>query len=272
VSIAADPPEQDSPTRVYSRGWSPQFWRGSLNEVIAAGRAVLDELARQNPEGVIEQNVSLSYADGSTQDFGIVDALRGAAPAIDPGEVTGLSISVEEKAWGRPTALAEIDANAQVGIRVKAEGTEPFASGMVATLKSRLSGGADAGERAAKQPMRFVEVLLLAMIPLAFVCALIFEDQQFAYQDTPSAIVLAVLAAFIPAVLAFGAFTLRELDRKPIRFILVPEGEQFPDEGERKTGPVWRAKAWFEKHPLIAIATLLVIGALLGRVADLIEL
>lgn len=256
---------------MYSREWSPPFWRGSLDEAVAAGRAALDELGRQNPEGEIRQSVSLGYADGSTQEFGFVDTLQESASTIDPGEVTAVSIHVEATAWGKPTASAQIEAKAKDGLSVKAEGTETFASGMVATLKSRLGGGADAGEQAAEVPLRFIDWLFFALIPVAFVGMLVFEDQQFEYQDTASAIAFALFVSLIPTIIALAVFGLGQISRSPLRFVLVAEGEQFPDEGERRTGPIWRAKAWFEKHPLVAVVTLLVIGALLGRAAELLK-
>jgi hypothetical protein len=237
-----------------------------LDEIVSAARAMLDEFKRQHPDEAGEV-VNLDFADESQQDLGSLDNLENALPTIELGEVAGLWIGVS-------TGLAEFAARIVVGphgLCANAEGSEAFASGMVAILKSRLAGGAEAGEQAAAVPLRFIDWLLLALIPASFIGSQVLLYSQFGHDDTLWFLFMGLLIA-MPAALIFGfVFTDGQDKRSPPRFVLVPEGEQFSDEGELRTGPVWTAKAWFERHPLVAVATLLAVGALLGRAADLIK-
>jgi hypothetical protein len=264
--IVVDPPEPSPSPRVYKRGWSPSYWRGSLDEVVGAARAALDEIKRQRPDEMFEENVSLDFDDASTQDFGSLDGLQEAVSTVDIADVTGLRI-------GFP-----VDVNTSVQIRagsfalsVKAEGSEAFASGMVATLKSRLAGGAEAGDQAAQIPLRFIDWFLLSLIPVTFVGSQILLYAISKYDDTVWFLFMGSFVAFIPALIAGTVISEGRDKRKPPAFVLVAEGEQFPDEGEKRTGPVWRAKEWFERHPAVALLSVLVIGALLGRAAELLK-
>lgn len=215
---------------------------------------------------MFEENVSLDFDDASTQDFGSLDGLQEAVSTVDIADVTGLRI-------GFP-----VDVNTSVQIRagsfalsVKAEGSEAFASGMVATLKSRLAGGAEAGDQAAQIPLRFIDWFLLSLIPVTFVGSQILLYAISKYDDTVWFLFMGSFVAFIPALIAGTVISEGRDKRKPPAFVLVAEGEQFPDEGEKRTGPVWRAKEWFERHPAVALLSVLVIGALLGRAAELLK-
>jgi hypothetical protein len=266
MSVVIDPPEPSPSPRVYKRGWSPRYWRGSLDEILGAARAAHDEIKRQHPRKEIYERVSLRYGDGSTQDLGSLDALQAAIPAIDIGDVTGLSIST---GVFDDTAASIGIASMSYGLDIEARGSEAFAAGMVATVKSRLTGGAEAGERAARVSLRLIDWLCLALVPAAVVAALVFN----ASLDHPPwlGFLLLVLTAG-PALLAFSVIESGREKREPAGFVLVHEGEQFADAGDARTGPIWTLKAWFEKHPAVALLSVLVIGALLGRAADLIKL
>jgi len=264
--IVVDPLEPSPSPRVYKREWSPSYWRGSLDEIVGAARAALDEIERQHPDEMLDENVSLNFDDESTQDFGSLDGLKGAASTVGITNVAGLWIgfTVDVNTSARITAGSS-------GLSVSAEGSEAFASGMVATLKSRLAGGAEAGDQAARIPLRFIDWLLLALIPVAFVGSQIFLYADSKYDDTLGFLFMGIFVTFIPASISFWVISEGQDKRKPPPFVLVPEGEQFPDEGERRTGPVWRAKAWFDKHPAVALMLVLVVGALLGRAAELLK-
>jgi hypothetical protein len=269
--IVVDPPEpspsEPSPSpRVYKREWSPSYWRGSLDEVVGAARAALDEIKRQRPGEMFEENISLDFDDASTQDFGSLDGLQEAVSTVDIADVTGLRI-------GFPV---DVNTSVQIwassfGLSVKAEGSEAFASGMVATLKSRLAGGAEAGDQAARIPLRFIDWFLLGLIPVAFFGSQFFLYSTSEHDDKLWFLFMGIAAAMIPAFIAGGVFFDGMENRLPPSFVLVAEGEQFPDEGEERTGPVWRAKAWFEKHPVVALMLVLIVGALLGRAAELLK-
>lgn len=264
--IVVDPPEPSPSPRVYKREWSPSYWRGSLDEIVGAARAALDEIKRQHPDEMFEENVSLDFDDESTQDFGSLDGLQEAVSAIDITDVTGLWI-------GFP-----VDVNTSVRIRagssglgVSAEGSEAFASGMVATLKSRLAGGAEAGDQAAQIPLRFIERFFLALVPVTFIGSQIFFYASSKHDEPAWFLFFGFFISLIPALIGFGLIADSHDDRLPPRFVLVSEGEQFPDEGEKRTGPIWKAKAWFEKHPAVSLTLVLVVGALLGRAAELLK-
>jgi hypothetical protein len=266
--IVLDPPEPSPSRRVYDRSWSPSYWRGSLDEIMGAARAALEEIKRQHPNDQIAESVHLDFVDDSEQNLGSLDGLQDALPTIDIAEVKGFWIGFS--VLGDETASATIKKS--VGeLGVSAKGSEAFASGMVATIKSRLVGGAEAGEQAASVPLRLIDWLLLALIPAVFIGVQIFCYQQFTQNDIFGFILLGTVVAFIPAMIAGFVIPEGKENKLPPRFALVPEGEQFPDEGEARTGPVWTAKAWFEKHPAVALLLVLVIGALLGRAADMIE-
>lgn len=194
--------------------------------------------------------------------------MQEAAPSIAPTEISGLSIRVEVKDRGVATASAEISASVGSGLRVKAKGTETFASGMVATLKSRLAGGSEAGEKASDVPFRPIDIIVLVLVALGpaavFLWRLDSEDLTKALSYGAVALIL-VLGV---AVFVVGGY---QSENKPPPFVLVPEGEQFPDEGEDRTGPVWSAKAWFDRHPALRFSSVLVTGVVLGRAAELIK-
>lgn len=267
MPIVIDPPEPSPSPRVYDRGWHPSYWRGSLDEILGAARAALDEIKRQHSEELIFENVHLDFADESMQDLGSLKGLEDVISTVKISEVMGLGIHIS--AQGNAIASVRIAASS-LGLNVSAKGTETFASGMVATVKSRLAGGAEAGEHAARVPLRFIDWFLLALIPAALVGVFVFYT-SLKYHDLIGFFLLGVIVPLVPAWLAYFVIDSGQDKRSPPRFALVPEGQQFPDEGDEKTGPIWTAKAWFEEHPAVALMSVLVIGALLGRVADLIK-
>jgi hypothetical protein len=215
--------------------------------------------------GAVEEGGKVEFIDGSEQAFDSLAALRALTTA-DPGEIEEISIRLrvkESSVW--------ITGNRSRGLSVSADGTQAFASGMVATLKSRLAGGAEAGEQATVVPLRLVDWLLLALIPVLFIGAQVFLYAHFSHDDPVGFALMGLIFAFIPGLIASFSIPEGKEGRRPPPFVLVREGEQFPDEGEPRTGPVWRAKAWFEKHPAVALLSVLVIGAMLGRAAELIK-
>lgn len=260
--IVVDPPEPSPSPRVYERGWSPTYWRGSLDEIVGAAQAALEEIKRQHPdEEAIGESVHLDFADKSKQDLGSLAGLRDALPNIDIKEVQGFWISFT--VLGKVTASVRIKAS-ESQIDVNASGSEAFAAGMVATLKSRLAGGAEAGEQAASVPMRVVDWVLLGLIPVAFIGAQVFCYAQFSHDDPVWFLFLGLVAALIPGMIAGFVVPDALESRRPPGFVVVPEGKQFRDEGEAGEGPVWRAKAWFDRHPLVKFVLTLIIGGLIG--------
>jgi hypothetical protein len=218
-------------------------------------------------ERVATQKIELTYADDSEQTFENLESLRDSLPGIKPAEVVDVLMSL-----GVPKALT-IEGRRSSGFRVAAAGTEAFAAGVVATLKSRLSGGYDAARQAsaAATRLRLVDWLLLSSIPLLPAGAVFYYLSYIKYSDAMGAILVGVLG-LLPAIVISIPIVFMGLEKRtPPPFALVPEGKQFLDEGERRTGPIWRAKAWFERHPLLGFLAALLTGAVLGRAADLIQ-
>jgi hypothetical protein len=254
--IVLDPPERGP--RVYKREWKASAWRGSLDEIVGAVQAARDEIYRQGTQHVSETSV-LEYKDGSSETINSLDALREIAENADPAEVKNLSIRL---AGGNPSVL--LLGTAEKGMSVTAEGSEAFAAGMVAILKSRLAGGAEAGEMMVFVRIRPFEWFLLALSPVLFVVALVFFFVHFKEDDIGFFLLMAGLAGLAPLLVGFGLIADNQRRSDPVRFVVVPEGDQFPDEGEERDGPVWRTKAWFDRHPLVKVVTTLLVGGLIG--------
>ncbi len=254
--IVLDPPERGP--RVYKREWKVSAWRGSLDEIVGAVQAARDEIHRQGIQHVSENSI-LEYQDGSSETINSLDALRGVAENSDPAEMKNLSIRL---AGGTPSVLLRGTSNR--GLSVTAEGSEAFAVGMVAILKSRLAGGAEAGEMMVLVPIRFFEWCLLALSPVLFVATLAFLFVHSKEDDVVFFLLLAGLAGGAPLLVGFGLIADNYRNSDPVRFVLVPEGDQFPDEGEAREGPVWRTKAWFDRHPLVKFVLTLLVGGLVG--------
>ncbi|HEY5941888.1 MAG TPA: hypothetical protein VIT89_03400 [Solirubrobacterales bacterium] len=254
--IVLDPPERGP--RVYKREWKASAWRGSLDEIVGAVQAAVDEIHRQGIQYVSEVSI-LEYKDGSSETINSLDALREMVGNADPAEVKNLSVRL---AGGTPSVL--LRGTADKGLSVTAEGSEAFAAGMVATFKSRLAGGAEAGEMMVLVPIRPFEWFLLALSPVLFVGALVFLFVQSRDDDVVFFLLMAGLVGGAPLFVGFGAIADNNRTSNPVRFVLVPEGDQFPDEGEAKDGPVWRAKDWFERHPFIKLVLTLLVGGLIG--------
>lgn len=258
--------------RVYERDWQASPWRGSLEELVSAAQAAVDEMIRQAGElteqelamGAVLEHGSIDFADGSKQAFDSLSKLMELT-SIDPSEFEEISIILRVR-----TSKVSLRGGFG-GLSVSAEGSEAFAAGIVATLKSRLAGGAEAGRQAAVVPLRLIDWFLLALAPIVFVGVQIYLYGYFDSDDAVGNAFMGFLIAGVPAAVASFVIPDGKDKRRPSPFALVREGAQFPDEDERQTGPVWRAKAWFDKHPALALVLVLLIGALLGRAADLIQ-
>jgi hypothetical protein len=254
--IVLDPPERGP--RVYKREWKTSAWRGSLDEVVSAVQAALDELHRHGIQNLSETSV-VDYKDGSSETINSLDAFREMVENAEPAEVKNLSVRL---AGGTPSVL--LRGTADRGLSVTAEGSEAFAAGMVATLKSRLAGGAEAGEMMVLVPIRSFEWFLLALSPVLFVAALIFFFVHFKENDIAFFLLMAGLLGGVPLLIGFGLIADNVRGSNPVRFVLVQEGDQFPDQGETRDGPVWKTKAWFDRHPLVKFVLTLLVGGLIG--------
>jgi hypothetical protein len=257
-----------SPPRVYDRDWRARHWRGSLDEIVSAAKAASEEVSRQESDAAMWDSVGVDFSDSSTQRFDSLSAFEQSLGQIHPAEVASLRISISSRPLGGG-ASCSINGGGH-GLRASAEGSEAFASGVVATLKSRLAGGAEAGERNKRVPLRPLDWLIcaagvVATLGVALGVALVVNDEQLSTSA-------GVVAAYVPG---FGTWWLFDRSRKNLKrprpFELVAEGQQFPGDEKRETGPIWTMKSWFEGHPAISVVTLLVAGALLGRAAELIK-
>jgi hypothetical protein len=255
-----------SPPRVYKRSWEPHYWRGSVDQAVSAARAAEAEIRRQRPNAEQQQHVSVSYRDGSGQGFESLSAFEMALASISPKEVEGFSITVG--ADNEPNASVRISGRQPAGLTVTTEGSEAFAAGILATLKSRLAGGAEAGDRAARLPIQPVEIIV-PLVPLGLAVGLYFYlDGQFTYTDTVGVLLLPIFLLLMAWTGIGGWIGFRREGRKPPPLVLVEEGEQFADEGEPGNGPIWRAQRWFDRHPAIRWGGTLLLGALLGALAS----
>jgi hypothetical protein len=254
------------PQRVYSRSWAPGYWRGSVDQLVGAARAVETEIGRQRPGTAQQDSGLISYLDGSEQKFESLTDFEAGMANTDLKEIEGFRITVASE--DEPKASARISGARNSGLTVATEGSEAFAAGMVATLKSRLAGGADAGDRAAQLPIQPIECIV-PLIPVALAVGLYFYfNSQWTYLGTFSVMFLPVFLLFVAWIAIGGWIAFRREARKPSPLVLVAEGEQFADEGEEKDGPIWRAKGWFDRHPAIRWGGTLIIGAILGAMAS----
>lgn len=239
------------------------MWRGSPGELAAAARAVqaeIDQIQTTEEDGF--QSLVLNFADDSRQDFGTVDEMETAMEGLSPAEVCEFNFFF----CGSGETSVSISGSRR-GIEAGASGSLGFASGAVATVKSRLSGGVKAGERAAKVSMGIVDWIFWCAAAIALAAG-VGLSMTGAVRELGAAILGALVGCIGVGVYAFVVEESHER-RKPPPFALVEEGKQFGDEGDR-SGPVWRAKAWFERHPAVGFVLTLILGAALGRAADLI--
>lgn len=255
--VVFDPPEE--PPRVYKREWPASRWRGSMNEILAAAQAAHDEISRLGATGIIE-SVKLEFANKSEQLYGSLSAWERAASKIDPAEVRTVEFSVDAV-----DSAVKLRGDPEVGLTVFASGTESFANGLIATLKSRLSGGAEAGEAiAAAVPLPLASRIFYCLAPVSAFAIVLFFYLEFGDIDVGS-ILVALLAG--SGCLALASSISSDVGERnmPPRFVLVREGDQFPaDDAGARSGPVWRSRAWFDQHPLLKLLGTLLAGGLVG--------
>jgi hypothetical protein len=259
VPLVIEPPSE-SP-RTWTRTWEAKQWRGSREELIATAQAALDEMAARGEKNVYEL-VVVHFADDSGQEFRSVQAWRDRSPELAPEEIVGLHISLD----GDATRVG-LEADRDKGLKVTAEGSEAFAIGIAATLKSRLSGGADAGAQVAAE-MPLPRSFRIASGVLAIIAAaLAISVYLLLGKLVPS--LLVGLFVWVIGLMGAAVDGVRAMERnQPPGFVLVAEGDQFPDEAEDRGGPIWTAKAWFDRHPAIRWGGTLILGAILGALAS----
>jgi hypothetical protein len=259
---------ESPPPRVYERDWRARHWRGSLDEIVSAAQAARDEVSQQEPDLELWETLSVDFSDESTQRFDSLAAFERNLGQIEPQEVANLRMTFASRLLGE-RASCSISCGG-LGLTVSGKGSMDFANEIVGTLKSRLAGGAEAGERNKRLPWRPVDWFICAAgvivtLSVALGVALVVDDDQLSSSA-------GVLAAYFPG---FGAWWLFSRSRRKLKhpraFELVAEGQQFPANEGHEVGPIWTTKRWFEAHPAISVVTLLVGGALLGRAAELIQ-
>ncbi len=138
-----------------------------------------------------------------------------------------------------------ISGSAQTGIHVVATGSETFAIGMAIALKSRLSGGVEAGERAARVPPDAADLIAGALVG-----ALTFAIGAFGLvRDLGPAVsgLLALTALGVCTQAAYSTVWVRRGERRPPAFRVVREGQQFPDDTVEGDGLLWNAKKWLDR-------------------------
>lgn len=233
---------------------------------MSAVQAALEEL-KPHISYEPRPKTTFEFRDESHQVVHGIDALRQTAEASDPSEIKNLSVELD----GPPSFT--ISGSASHGLTVKAEGSHGFAVGLVGMLAFRFAGGKEAAESMAPASVRPVEKFLYALAPVLLVAMYAFSYfVLFNYHDAVTLIgdgVLAVLVGLLPVIIAIGMGEVYLLRVGPPRFVLVKEGEQYPDDSEGRSGPIWTVRDWFKAHPAIAwvvnTAMAGVIGAMIGK-------
>jgi hypothetical protein len=259
AAIVVDPPERDP--RRYQREWRADRWRGTPDEFVSAVEAGLEEL---QPHVSYEPRpmATFEFRDESHQVVHSIDALRETAGASEPSEIKNLSVELN----GPPSF--KISGNASTGLAVTAEGSHGFAVGMVEMLAFRLAEGREAAENVAPPSIRGREWFLVAFAPVLLVGTFLFMYLHFDLHDIWALIgdaLMAIVVGVVPLLIAAFMNIDYDLRSGPPRFVLVQEGEQVPDESDRR-GPIWATRVWFKSHPAIAYLATAVFSGLVGAV------
>lgn len=257
--IVVDPPEREH--RRYQREWGADHWRGTPDEFVSAVEAALEEL-KPHISYEARPTATFEFRDESHQIVNSIDALRQTAESSKPSEIKNLSVEVS----GPPSFT--ISGTASKGLTVRAEGSQGFAVGLVGMLSFRFSKGAEAGTKASGPAIRPIERFLIGLSP-ALAIAIFFYS--YVASESPSAfdllggILISILGGGMPLLLAASLAEDHARRTGPPRFVLVAEGEQFLDERELQNGPIWRAKDWFDHHPLFKLSLTLLAGAVIAE-------
>lgn len=258
AAFVVDPPEREP--RRYQREWWAETWRGTLDEIIAAVEAALEEVKKQ---GSAEPRPSATfvYKDGSRETVNGLDALKEVATQVNPSEVENLSVKLD----GPPSF--ELAGTPRGGLRVSAEGTHAFAVGMVGMLSFHLAQGEEAGKATAEPSVRPIEWFFIALAPIFFVGFFLALALNFGVDGVEDGIAFTVLSlgvSAIPILVMAGIAMEHAFKSGPPRFVLVREGEQ--EQAPTRKGPIWTTKAWFKSHPALAFLATAVVSGLVGAV------
>lgn len=211
--------------------------------------AARDEVrALASDDGTV-QSVDIGYTDDSDQRFANLEAWRDDPSLEAPDDIKSICIVLNG------TAKVTVTGDAEQGLEIVAEGSETFANGVRATMKARLSGGADAGTKAAAEvplPRWLTIALLIAVFP-AVALGLYVHSIETYDPSSLQPLLIAVLGFAICGAPILGIAATKREERLPPRFQLVEEGDQFPTEKEDRSGPAWSVKGWLERHFVIGI-------------------
>jgi hypothetical protein len=263
VPFVIEPPSKGP--RLWTRSWEAGRWRGSSGDLIAAADAAREEIVTLGLEIGMIESVEVGYADESDQAFGSLAAWSGDPSLGAPGEIRSVRVVLDGD-----TAKVKMEGGPKKGLVVVAEGSETFANGIRATMKSRLSGGADAAAEAVKavpvSRSQRIAVVVALVVSVALGVGFYYYESPEVRWATPGILVGVLLfSALLIPIYGFGS---EEREKRfPPRFVLVPEGEQFADEPEEDDGPIWKAKRWLDRHPFLKWAGTLALGALAGALA-----
>lgn len=264
AAFVVDPPEREP--RRYQREWQAEAWRGTLDEIIEAVEAALDEVKKQGPAEP-RPSATFVYKDGSRETTNGLDALKEVATQADPSEVENLTVELDG-----PHSF-ELAGTPRGGLRVSAEGTHAFAVGMVGMLSFHLAQGEEAGKATAEPSVRPVEWFFIALAPLFFIGAFLAASLNFGLESVEDGIAFTVIAlavSAVPLLITAAIATEHAFKSGPPRFVLVREGEQ--EQAPTRKGPIWTVIAWFKSHPVLAfLATAVgsgVVGAVIGKGLD----
>jgi len=253
--------EERAASRIYKREWVAPVWRGSLAELIDASETALEELGKTAPRETEAMSIDLEFFDGD-QTFRSLTSLEETMRQCNPADVAGFHFDVE----GPDGFSVRISGGARTGIHVVATGSETFAIGMVIALKSRLSGGVDAGEKAARVPADAADLIAGTLVGcLAIAVGAFCLDRGLGVAVSG---LFALTALGVCTQTASATVWARRDERRPPAFRVVPEGHQFPDEAAGDGGVLWKAKEWLDRHPGLGPGLGLAVGALLTRLAQ----
>jgi hypothetical protein len=258
AAFVIDPPEREP--RRYQREWGAERWRGTLDEIIEAVEAALEEVKKQGPAEP-RPSATFVYKDGSSETVNGLGVLKEAASQADPSEVKDLSVKLD----GPPSF--ELTGTPGGGLAVSAEGTHAFAVGMVGMLSFHLARGEEAGKATAEPSVRPIEWFFIALAPFFFVGAFLAAALHFGVDSVEDGIAFSVMSlavGAIPILILVGIMMEHAFQPGPPRFVLVREGEQ--EQTPTRRGPIWATRAWFKSHPALAFLVTIVISGLVGAV------
>lgn len=247
--------------------WKENLWRGTLPEFIETLSAFRDIGGRAEKE-----TLSIRFADQSRRSFDSLSSFEAEMEGLNPASIVGFLFHVTEAGSGRRGCFG----NEEVGFSLNVVGTWSRSS---EALKKHLDQGHDRAwnTRFTTNPNAMPITIAWG---LSLLLAAAFAGFGIARGQSQLVILgLALLGAGVGGLCtrAYEAITDQSPpgDRPADPYERAFSLTSLPEPGAQGTpriGPVWGAKEWFERHPVVSLASILVAGALVERLISLIRL